>query len=309
MQQIRQSIFQRSSRQRGLITRAQLDELAANASRRRRLVAEGSLRPLASSVYAVGGAPLDQRTHVLAACLEVDGLASHASAAALVGLPNWSIPSPPDVIVAGRRRGFRSTLGRVHTTTNLGPDDQVVVDGIPCTSVARTLLCLAGTVPELPEERFRTTVDDAVRLRLATDGWLWWTLERLRCRGRDGVAVLERVLADRANSPTESWLEREYLRVTDAAQIERPVVQARIAAHGAFVARVDFLYERRRVVVEVTGAVGHSTPEQRAADAKRRNALLLQGFVVLEFTYEQVVRNPELVVATVIDALHGLAVA
>jgi very-short-patch-repair endonuclease len=71
------------------------------------------------------------------------------------------------------------------------------------------------------------------------------------------------------------------------------------------VARVDFLYEALGIVVEVTGATGHSTREQRARDARRRNRLGMQGLLVLEFTYEQVVGAPSDVVVELWRAIAG----
>ena len=190
----------------------------------------------------------------------------------------------------------------MHTTTNLPAADLIEVDGIRCLSVARTLFSLAGMVPALPLDRVRGAVDDAVRLGLATDPWLWSRLEALRCRGRTGVTAFEQILSARAASSTESWLEREYLRVTIDGGLPLPICQARIEAKGAFAARVDFLYPDLRIVIEVSGAVAHASAAQRAADAARRNRLLLEGYLVLEFTYEQVVGEPEAVVAAVREA-------
>ena len=55
---------------------------------------------------------------------------------------------------------------------------------------------------------------------------------------------------------------------------------------GRHVARVDFLYEREGIVVEVSGGRGHSSAADRASDARRRNELQRLGRLVLEFTYE-----------------------
>ena len=102
---------------------------------------------------------------------------------------------------------------------------------------------------------------------------------------------------------TESWLEREFLRVIETFGLLPPVCQRRIEAHGAFVARVDFAYVELGIVIEVTGAVGHSSPRQRAADAARRNDLATNGLLVLEFTYEQVVGDPAAVAEAITEAI------
>ncbi len=178
------------------------------------------------------------------------------------------------------------------------------VGPVPATSVARTVFGLAALVPELEAEQIRDVVDTAVRDGLASDPWLWWRLERLRCRGRNGVTVLEGILRDRAGrGRTESWLERELLGCLERGGLPRPVVQRTIRADGAFVARVDCCYPLERIVIEVNGHRSHSTRRQRNADAARVNRLQLAGHRVLQFTYDDVVRLPEMVVATVAEAL------
>ena len=80
--------------------------------------------------------------------------------------------------------------------------------------------------------------------------------------------------------------------------------QARIAPDGAFVARVDFLYEDLRIVIEVNGYRHHRTQAQTTADAKRRRRLTRAGYEVHEFTYEEIVDRPGELVALVRE-IHG----
>ncbi len=304
MREARTFVNQRGRAQRGLITRDDLRGAGLAKHHRRTLVREGTLVRIGPRTFRHGVVELDHRGKALAAALDTGGVVSHRSAAWLHGLPGFGPGDPPEVLVANPRPHHRTPLARVHSTTWLPPDDRYEVDGIPCTSVARTLFGLAALVPEVPAADLRRAVDDAIRLGLASDQWLWWRLEKLRCRGRNGVTAFEAVLSARAGGAvTESWLEREFLRILAAAGVPLPRCQARIGPKGAFVARVDFLYASAAVIVEVTGAVGHSSPEQRAADARRRNGLSRAGFVILEFTYEQVVAAPQAVIAEVLGAL------
>ena len=303
MDDIRRNLFDRAERQRGLVTRTDLVEIGLGRPAFRRLVSDGGLVAVGPRVFRVGGVRLDPASRTLAACLDLGAVASHRTAAWLHGFPGFAPPTVPEVLRRGRNADHRSMVAVVHSTTWLPRDDLVEVDGIPCTSVARTLFSLAALVPEIPLDRVRGAVDDAVRLRLASDPWLWWRLEKLRCSGRNGVTAFEAILTARAESPTESWLERETLRVLVAGGLAPPRCQARIRRRGAFVARVDFIYDDEQVIIEATGAVAHSTPTQRAADAKRRNALVTAGYTVLEFTYEQIVGEPASVVAQVRAAL------
>lgn len=303
MGQTRKRINDHAEGQRGLITRADLRRLDVTRHQRARLERDGTLVLVGSTVYRVGGTVLDDRARLLAGCLDTGGLVSYRSGAWLAGIGGFRPGAKPDVLVEGSGASYESRSARVHTTTSLPPDDRYDIDGIACTSVARTLLGLAALVPQVPLVQVQNAVDDAVRQRLGTDAWFWSRLERLRCRGRRGVTTFEGVLSARVDGQTESWLEREFLRILRFAGAPLPRCQARIQARGAFVARVDFLYEDARVVVEVTGAVAHGSQQQRAADARRRNDLARLGYFVLEFTYEQVVGDPERVVADILGAL------
>jgi very-short-patch-repair endonuclease len=305
----RRTTFDRARSQAGLVTTSDLRSLDVPPGVRRAMLADGSLRPLSRGVYLVGGVEANDLILLHAATLATGAPASHRSAAWLHGLPGFPAPPRHEVLRLGRDRPHDNLLATIHTTTALPRHDLTVVRGVPCIGVARTLMTLASLVPEVSADRVRGAVDDAVRMGLARDVWLWWRLEQLRCRGRNGVALIEEILAARAEHATESWLERELLSVLREAGVPLPVCQARIAAKGAFVARVDFVYAVLGIVIEVSGAVAHASAEQRARDARRRNRLLIEGYLVLEFTYEHLVREPQMVVEAVLEAVQRRAAA
>jgi hypothetical protein len=302
---LERSIAERAATQLGHITIQQLVDRGVSRRSIRHLIERGRLTPVGQRTLRIPGLPASFASTVMAACLDLGAVASHRTAAHLHALAGFS-GQPPVVEVTGREGigSTRSTLATVHRTTNLPADDLVAIGPIPATSVARTIFGLAALVPDVDEESVRDVIDTAVRDGRASDRWLWWRLERLRCRGRDGVAALEGILEDRAGrGRTESWLEREFLRCLDRGGLPRPVVQRRIRAKGAFLARVDCCYERERIVIEVNGHGSPSTKRQRATDAARVNRLQLAGHRVLQFGYDDVVRTPEVVIATVTEAL------
>ncbi|HEU0019625.1 MAG TPA: hypothetical protein VFQ14_04970 [Thermoleophilaceae bacterium] len=113
---------------------------------------------------------------------------SHRSAAALwslrpyAGRPEVSIPaqacrSVPDVAI--------------HRSRSLAAEDVTTVDGIPCTTVARTLLDLAASAgrPELV-----AAITRAEELRIYDGAAIEAALER--ARGKRGARLLREVLAD-----------------------------------------------------------------------------------------------------------------
>lgn len=294
-------------RAHGLVSVGELRAAGISDERRRTLVQRGVLRPVGRRVFRLAGSPSTERQRVLAACCELGAVASHRTAAALHGLSGFALGPPVEVMVRDRRQSARSSLGRVHTTTWLPPDDVVVVDAIPSLGLARTLFSLAALVPEVPRVDLTDAVEEALATGRAREAWLWWHLERTRRRGRNGVSEFEAAMVSAvAAGPTESWLERETIRVIRAADLPQPVCQARIKAQGAFVARVDFSYPGTTAILEVNGHRFHSSRAQLQRDAERRRKLVGLGHAVYDFTYDDVVKRPESIVA-VIRAILGLA--
>lgn len=235
----------------------------------------------------------------MVACVDGGGVATEGTACWLHGIGAFGPGRPPSVVALEGVRDYRLDGAAVHSATRLHRRDVVRVRGIPTLGVARSLFSLAAAVPRIPLVVVENAVDEAVRDGKATDRWLRDTLQRIRCRGRNGVSTFESILDRRALGPTESWLEREFLRLVDAAGLPRPKVQQVVRRERQMAARVDFLYQRQGIVVEVTGQVGHSLVAQRASDARRRNAIAGSGLLVLEFTHEQITREPDYVVAEV----------
>jgi very-short-patch-repair endonuclease len=194
---------------------------------------------------------------------------------------------------------------RIHTSTDLPIGDIVQVRGVPATSVARTLMGLAALVPrELDQGDLAELLAHACEEGLASERWLFWLLERRRGRGRIGTIAFEEALAARVRlGPTESWLERETLRIIEEAGLPLPRVQQRVERKGRFVGRVDFRYDRWPVVVESLGYARHRSRADLERDTRRANLLQLAGLTVLQHSYDQVVRDPGSVVADIADAL------
>ena len=193
----------------------------------------------------------------------------------------------------------------VHSSTNLPADDVVDVRGVPTTNVARTLLSLAALVPtELAHGRLVALVGSAMDRDQASLGWLWWLLERRRCRGRNGVVAFERALVELDDlGPAESWLEREFVRAVRRRGLPAPRLQQVVERRGRFVARVDFCFEEAGLVVEVLGHTYHRTRKQLSSDTARANELQLAGWRLLQFTYDQVAHDEDRTMATLRAAL------
>ena len=125
--------------------------LSPNAVRKR--VAAGRLHRVHEGVYAVGHPRLTRKGYDMAAVLACGrrSALSHRSAAAHREL-RQSTRGLVDVI-SPRRPGRKRAGIDAHTSSTLLAGDIEDVDGIPCTSVARTLLDLAAVLPRRAVER------------------------------------------------------------------------------------------------------------------------------------------------------------
>ena len=170
--------------------------------------------------------------------------------------------------------------------------------GVQVTTVTRTIIDLAGFGESA--RRLEQAIDSGVRHRWTSVPTLTTRMAGLSRPGRKGIPELRELLLD---SGGESALERRFLRLLRAAHIPRPQTQVSFRAHTTRAIRVDFLFVREGVVVEVSGRVGHASDADRRKDARRRNELMQRGLLVLEFTTADVIDDPHYVVATLRKSL------
>ena len=203
--------------------------------------------------------------------------------------------SDPDAVefTVPRRRSIVSTPFTVHTTERLAPIDLVVVDGLRCMSATRTIMDLA--LARRPVARIEAAIDSAIRKGLSAPWVIASRLETLRGSGRWGCRLIDELVVD---SGGHSPLERRFLSIIRTARLPRPRTQAIHRKDGRHVARVDFLFDDASVVVEVSGQHGHSSPAERSRDAQRRNELQELGRRVYEYTYRDVMNDPDMVART-----------
>lgn len=265
-----------------MVSLRQLRELGLAASTVRGRVAAGRLHRLHRGVFAVGRREVSRRGRWLAAVLAcgAGALLSHRSALELRGAlpesPRW-----PDVTVP---RTYQRRPGiRLHSSSALVTEDRTAVDGIPCTSVARSLVDFAERAR--PRELARA-VEELERLRLF-DGR---TVQRAvwRANGRRGVAALTDALAAWSEPAfTRSGAERRVLELIADAGLPRPAVNTWVAGH-----EVDLHWPEQRVAVEVDSYAFHHTHQAFERDHERDAALDEADIRVLRITWRQLAERP-----------------
>jgi hypothetical protein len=202
-------------------------------------VRQGRYLPVARGVYVHAGAPGGFHQNVHAACLaaSADAVASHLTAAALLGA--WPPMLLPDVTVPPGRSP-RVRIARVHRSV-VAAIDRTRVDGIPCTTPARTLVDCAGV---LPPASLIELVDGILTPGIVTPPHVLAAIDRVaRAPGRKGTARLRAAL--------EVWLpgmapgspaEVRLLRRIVEWGFPRPTIQVEVRdgdGNGRFVARLD----------------------------------------------------------------------
>src|SRR3954453_22146390 len=242
--------------QRGTISHAQLMEICVSEDQVTRWLAAGWLHGLHEGVYAVGHRDLPAGGQFMAAVLAggEHAVLSHRCAAAHLGLLSWS---PADVDVMVPRSGERDREGiRFHRPKIYGPEDRCVFNGIPCTTVARTLVDL-GAVLSFPQ--LERAVEQAELRQLLDVKAIADVLGRI-ARPR-GVRNLRRCLgAERLDaSLTQSGLERAFLRLILDAGLARPALQHPLQPAPGRWHKVDFAWQELRLAVEIDGGEIHTT--------------------------------------------------
>lgn len=285
--------------QDGLLTLAQLRRAVPARHRQRRLIEHGVIRRIAPATYKIGGSPDTHRQRLRAGLMSLGRRSwiSYEAAAALHRLDR-SDPCAVEFTVP-RGRSVDSMPFRVHTSQRLPAIDLVDIDGLRCLSATRTIIDLAHARRPVP--RIEAAIDSAVRLGLSAPHTIAQRLETLRGQGRWGCRLIDQLVVD---SGGHSPLERRFLQIVREAGLPRPLTQAVHRKGSRHVARVDFLFAEQSVVVEVSGQHGHSSPTERGRDAQRRNELQELGRQVYEYTYADVMHDPNMVRRTIFRRLR-----
>lgn len=253
-------------------------------------------------VFHMPGTPLTWEAKLLGLVLAAgDGaLASHRSAAALWGIEGFNRGTPELTVPRGSR--FRRDGARLHESTDLHLCGRRVRDGIPLTDPARTILDLARRSKDGP---LLEAIESARRLKLTSWSELVATLAKHARRGRPGIRRLRSVIAANIHREeiTDSTLELLVLALLVEHGLPEPVLHHRLfAPDETFIAEVDLAYPGLRIAIELDGGV-HRKAEVFERDRPRQNGIVLEGWIVLRFTWKQLVEHPEEIVASVRSAI------
>jgi predicted transcriptional regulator of viral defense system len=258
------------------------------------LIRNGLFVPIGRGIYvsravAKEFATVPHGDHVLRAATDVARnrpacAVSHESAALLhnIDLIGNQVTEVTITTGNGARRGHRHS---VHTYSNDMPDSHITRKfGLPVTTAARTVVDLART---LPYAQGVVAADSALHQGLTTAVELWQLAGEIRLRrGGDRASRLVHFADSLAESPLESLARVIF----DDAGLPTPELQVPITgADDQFIGRVDFLWRKHKLIVEVDGAAKYEADPGRARQQLWRDkALRRAGYEVLHFVWREV---------------------
>jgi very-short-patch-repair endonuclease len=234
---------------------------------------------------ARGRYSLPSASAALRAQSRLSAVVSHSSAAAVHG---WEIKHPPARPIVTVPRNRKVTPERREGVDvrwhDLRPDE--VLRG-RVTSYGRTVMDCAK---DMPFDEALAIADSALRHGHVTKAHLLQLAEAMPARHRARCLRVARAADGRAANPFESVLRAIAL---DVPGLE-PEPQVVISGPG-FSVRPDLVDERRRVVAEADSFEWHGTRSALRADCRRYNMLALHGWLVLRFSWEDVMFASDLV--------------
>ena len=279
-----ESVGEVLARQGGWATLADLAQVvsrrAVSAALRR-----GEVQRIRQGIYALPDLPADR-----VAMLAYDGVLSHLSAAAALDLPLLVPPEKPHVTLPPKRHPRPGPPAVLHWADTSLDERQNRI-----TSLQRTVLDCSRILPfgealAVADAALATGCVNQEELVAATVGM----------RG-PGCPNACRVAAA-ATHLSGSFLESTLRALLISAGIDGFEAQV-LVTNGWFRARVDLGHRPARLALEADGYEFHGSRRDFAADCHRYDELVAVGWLVLRFTYEQVIGNPDWVIATIRSVL------
>ncbi len=273
--------------QHGLATRQDLLRVAPRSIVDNH-VDSGRLHRVFPHVYTARGHPAAGDRRWRAAVLCVGGVValSHTTALAVHGVREHRGPVHTTIASQHRRAGATDLL--VHRRDGFSESDRTWVRGLPVTPPADSLV---DAWPVLPRAERRPVLVDAVRrLRLDPARLVEAAGRRSNLGGRRELVQAIALVVDGVRSELEAL---GVLGVFTHRSMPRSRGQLAVHCPDGVTRHHDRAWEEAMLAVELDGAAFHTSPQQRADDLARDALFAAMGWLVLRFTYAEVLRDPD----------------
>lgn len=290
-------IDRNAARQHGVFSAGQARRAGYDRHAVARKLASGEWRQHDYRVFGLTSAPATWERQLWVAILSrPQAIVGGLSAAYLHKFRGFGATRPA-IVVPGSANA-RSNIARIIRSEHFDEIETTRVRGFTVTSVAETLLTIAG---DMNRTRVEQTVDDlllAGRLELPE---LERLVEREDGRRRKGIVLVRQLADDRSpNAPMQdtSYLEKMLHRLLHKGEFPTWETEHPFSLNGRD-NRVDVFIPAWNVVIEADGRNWHARVEDFEADRRRDNDLATRGIQVLRFTYRMLKSDREGCLATI----------
>jgi very-short-patch-repair endonuclease len=281
--------------QDGLISRAQAIQAGMSRTAVFRRDASGAWREVLPGVFLSAQVRLTTSSRIRAVAMWA-GASGTISGAAAAWWWSLTVVEPLVVEVTVPASVTRRAPARVRILRrDLDEQDRAALNGVAVTGLP--LSALHGAVAMGPPAG-PMMLDRALQRRVSFNELHAAYCRQIGSRRSAGARRLMAAAGDRAAAESE----RRFIRLIKKAGIHGWSVNAPMTVMGETF-YPDFCFTRERVIVEVDGWAWHHSPQRFQRDRSRQNALVLQGWLVLRFTWFDLVDRPEWVLAQVRAAL------
>ncbi len=290
------AVAELAASQHGAFNREQAASNQIDAQRLRRAVDAGTIRKVLSDVFVfISTADSWLQRHMVASL--AGGVISHGSAAALHGLDGFSRRGTGIDVCFTRGSERRIEGAAVHRWRYTSPSDITEVEGIACTSVARTLFQLGATCSAAQVE---VALDSALRAG-ANPAWIEDTATRLVRPGPTGGRVLLDLMYDpaRDGALSASVLEKVIERVLAEPRLPMAVRQHPVMIGGQQ-KRLDLAFPDVKLGIEGHSRTHHWGRIKEDADNLRDLQVAAQGWEVIYVTWH-LAHQPQVLLDLVVE--------
>lgn len=296
-------VYEIAARQCSRFAREQaLDAGISDMSQSRRVKSGRWLLPW-PGVYALPGHPASFVGDLWTAHLAAGptSIVSFQAAAMLRGIPGFLSDVP--ILTVPHGSHARLVPAVVHQTRDPWPISHSLVNGLPVTTIERTIVDLAA-LGRRYRPRLRMALESVVDAKLTSDLRVGEALASVARRGKPGVALLAGLLDARGpgRAMARSALERALFGLFDTYGGPRPSQQVALPGRQAVTGLVDGCLADSMIIVEADGRRWHSRMQDMRRDRDRDNEAARAGYVTLRLLCEHIVGDPrgtwELIVET-----------
>lgn len=286
----------------GVVSLADLAECGFTRRAVARRVAEGTWQRVGSAIL-LAPAAVDSEHHLTddqwAAVLTITfGPRARISGDLALRRAGWHLAGTPRLIVVPHKP--TSALPSVRV---LRRSDGAAIRTREGFRFMAPLEALVDSLIVLGERRSADVIDLALQRRLIDAASFSRAVQPHLGSGRNGATCL-RAMLTRVASGSRSEAEQRMGAILDRSGTgpwarNFPV---RDGTHRV-IAEIDFAHLGLRIAIEVDGRAHHTGRIAFERDRERQNMLMLQGWLVLRFTWEQITQRPDEVLAAVLAAV------